>query len=515
MWIISELRKDALIMGGFLIGVILLMYLTMGRFDWSFFRYTMHIFIAIMSIITTMLMKNTVGKSTKNMFKFLAITYSYLAISVIIMLIIKSNYGLYTDKLYINFRLGIDIFEIVAILMAYTYLDKEFNQTQRNFIRLLFFWMMIYTFIMPKAFDASISHLKVLTCVIESIIMGLVLWIGYLNYSLIGKFDRRIIYRMYLFLGFKCSYHLATIFYINNLLHVGYFMLVFLRFMYTYYLVSAIFYERVMIPWHELVCKIKVTEEKLNDNENDRNSIINLSHELKTPINVIQSAADVLKLNVIRENDEELVKAIQSIKKTCYRATKLITHIIDNNKLAEGYLQPKYIACNFVMILENTIMSLVRYNPNWQILFDPKDEEINVYIDEELIQRSILNLIALLMGYQKIEPTLYIDLEVIDHQVELCIRSPYTTLPQNYIDKEETCYNSENINEMASFEFVKEVLKLHEAKIHFINTQQGELDVYIQLEHKPFLNHNEIQMIDYEENIDRLLGRIKMQYGDL
>ena len=415
MWLMNELKKDVLIMGGFLIGTILLMYLAMGRFDWSFFKYTMHIFIAIMSILTTMLMKNTVGKSTKNMFKFLAIIYSYLAISVVIMLIIKNNYGIYTDKLYINFRLGIDIFEIVGILMAYNYLDKEFNQAEKRFIRLLFFWMMIYTFIMPKTFNASINNLKLLTYFIESIIMGLILWVGYLNCYLIGKFDRRIIYRMYLFLGFKCSYHLATIFYINNSLRIGYFMLIFLRFMYTYYLVSAIFYERVMIPWHELVCKIKVTEEKLSDNENDRNSIINLSHELKTPINVIQSAADVLSLDVIRENDEELIKVIQSIKKTCYRATKLITHIIDNNKLAEGYLQPKYITCNFVMILENTIMSLVRYNPNWKILFDPREEEINVYIDEELIQRSILNLIALLMSYQKMEFAIYIDLEMIDH----------------------------------------------------------------------------------------------------
>ena len=88
-------------------------------------------------------------------------------------------------------------------------------------------------------------------------------------------------------------------------------------------------------------------------------------------------------------------------------------------------------------------------------------------------------------------------------------------LPQNYINEEETCYDSENINAMASFEFVKKVIRLHEAKLRLINTQQGEVEVYIQLEHKSFLNHNEIQMIDYEENIDRLLSRIKMQYGDL
>ncbi|WP_207646295.1 sensor histidine kinase [Cellulosilyticum sp. I15G10I2] len=510
----KEVKKDIGILGAFVIGVILLMYLVMGQLDFSFFKYTMNIFIAIMSIGATMLMKNSVGKSTNNTFKFLAIIYRYIAISIIILMMIRNHYGLEVDQLYINFRLGLDIFEISCLLAAYRYLDKEFNQTKVYFVRLLFFAMMIYTSIFSKLLDSSMEQLQLQIYFIEGMVIGLILWACHLNYHLVGKFDKKIIWRMYLFLGFKCSYHVVSIFYMNVTFPIDYFIIILLRFIYTYYLVAAIFYERVLFPWHELVQSIQVTKDQLDDNERDRNSIINLSHELKTPINVIQSAADILNLDFSKANDEALIKGVQHIKKVCYQATRLITQIIDNNKLAEGHLQPKYSAYNLVTVAENTAMALLRYNPEWHILFDTEEEEVKVYIDEELIQRTILNIIVLLMHYQKKEPTIYIDIKMTSNQAEISIRSPYTELPKYYCSDEENYYSSHNINEMASFEFINKVLKLHQAKLRLLYNQENETVVYIQLEHKPFLEESQIQVIDYEENIDMLLGRIKVQYAD-
>ena len=512
MWIIKEFKRDFFIISEFIIGITLLVCLVTGKFDLSFFKYMINMGIAIVSIGVSMLMTKTVGKSTNNQFKFLAVIYKYIAISVMIMLIIRNHHDISSDKLYLNLRLGIDVFEMIGILAAYRYLDKEFSQTEKIMVSLLFLGMLLYSFIISKILNISSKDYGTLIFFIQSVIIVLMAWAFYLNHYLTAKFDKIIVYRMYLFLGIKLVYHLLVGLFITGSLGSAYYVILFTRGIYIYYLVSAIFYERALLPWNELVKELKVTEEKLNDNENDRDSMINLSHELKTPINVIQSATDIL--NLTKDRNEELSRAIQRIKKTCYSATKLITNIIDNNRLVEGYLQPKLIACNLVIVLENCVIALMRYNPEWRILFDPQEEEINMLIDDELIQRGMLNLMTLLLSYQNAGNTVSVELRVSEAEVEICIKSPYTSLPEDYKEAEGEYYNCDNINEMASFEFAKKVFQIHEGRFYITNDCHKEVSFYIRLPHRPVLSHT-IQVLDYEENMDALLSRIKVQYADL
>ena len=320
---------------------------------------------------------------------------------------------------------------------------------------------------------------------------------------------------MYLFLGCKGLYQLADIFYLFTDSYMIGFVVVFLRFIYTYHLMICLFNESVLLPWQELLNKVKMTDQKLNDNQKDRHNIINLSHELKTPIHVIQSAADILSLDSTKEADSGFRMGLKQIKKICYQSTDLITNIIDNNKIDEGYVHPKYIHCNLVTLIDHIIIALDEYNSKWSIDFDPQQEEVYVCVDKELIQRSLLHLIALLIRHQKKDSAICIGLKILETRVSIEITSKTTLLPQNYTDEAQYVYSKENINELAALEFVKKVLGFYDEQLYLISNQNQGTTIYMSLHLSHSSGEEVTGFADYQENVNMLLSRIKIQYADL
>lgn len=515
MWIIKEIKRDILNVSVFLLGITMIMYLVMGEFDFYFLKYIMNMFIAVMSLGTIMLMRNSVGKNTNNIFKFLAISYRYIAILVIVIMMVRNHYGAYLSRAYIKVRMGTDLFEIMYIIMAYTYLKKEFHAVKTYSVTAVTFAIILCLFLTPRFMDYEREYLILMFYVMELFIIGLVIWTMYLNEYLVGIFDKRIPYRMYLFLGFKCIYHIVSICYIYNPSELIYSSLVFFRFIYTYQLMVCIFCERIALPWDTIMQKVRVTNRKLDDNEKDRTTIINLSHELKTPINVIQSATEVLVLDLNDEQEVEMKELIQEIRVNCYRSTKLITNIIDNNKLDEGYITPKYTGGNLIFMVQDILAALAQYNAKWSIQLDTKQEELYAEVDEELLQRSILNLIALLLSYQKSWCEVIIHLKRMQDKVIISLNSAATILPSTYTGEEEESYTKETINEIASFEFVKKVMELHGGQLYLISNEQSGTTIFMELKLMPAVNKSLIVHEACEENISLLLNRIKVQYADL
>ena len=67
----------------------------------------------------------------------------------------------------------------------------------------------------------------------------------------------------------------------------------------------------------------------------------NISHELKTPLNVIYSALQMCNLLIDNDSsykENDIHKYMQMIKQNCYRLIRLINNIIDITKIDSGYL---------------------------------------------------------------------------------------------------------------------------------------------------------------------------------
>ncbi|MCB2292595.1 hypothetical protein LGK95_03445 [Clostridium algoriphilum] len=71
--------------------------------------------------------------------------------------------------------------------------------------------------------------------------------------------------------------------------------------------------------------------------------LVNISHELKTPLNIIFSTAQLFNMycnsGSLDEKKDSIVKYIASLKLNSYRLSKLINNIVDLSKIEAGFFK--------------------------------------------------------------------------------------------------------------------------------------------------------------------------------
>jgi len=135
--------------------------------------------------------------------------------------------------------------------------------------------------------------------------------------------------------------------------------------------------------------------------------IANISHELKTPLNVILSASQLLDLycenGLLDEKKNSTVKCIDSIKLNTYRLSKLINNIIDLSKIEFGIFELNLSNNNIVEVVEEMVMAVTEFSQSkgLSIIFDTDIEEKIIACDPEKMDKIVLNLISNAIKFSK------------------------------------------------------------------------------------------------------------------
>lgn len=164
----------------------------------------------------------------------------------------------------------------------------------------------------------------------------------------------------------------------------------------------------------------------------------NISHELRTPINVIYSAIQ-LETNCIENlSAEQLVKYNDTIKKNCLRLIRIINNIIDITRIETGFFKPEFRIENIVALVEDITLSIVTYAEakKIKVVFDTEYEELYVSCDSNLIERIILNLLSNSVKYGKengsIEVYVY---KKNDYSVSISVKDDGIGIPEDMQQK--------------------------------------------------------------------------------
>ena len=147
----------------------------------------------------------------------------------------------------------------------------------------------------------------------------------------------------------------------------------------------------------------KVLEAYLEEEENKKEFFANISHELKTPINIIFAALQVNEIYLKENNIDGINKNRKIIKQNCLRLIRTINNFIDANKISEGYLTPDYKIHNIVELVEDLSIACNKYIQLSEntLTFDAYQEEIYVNCDKDMITRIILNILSNSVKYGK------------------------------------------------------------------------------------------------------------------
>lgn len=163
----------------------------------------------------------------------------------------------------------------------------------------------------------------------------------------------------------------------------------------------------------------------------------NLSHELRTPINVIYSALQLEDIYIKRNDISGIEKYNKIIKQNCNRLLRMCNNLIDITKIETGLFNPSMKSCNIVNIVESIVSSVVFYveSNSMDIVFDTSVEEIYVLCDPGLIERIILNLLSNSVKYGQKGGNICIDIRDKENEVSITVKDDGIGITEKDQDK--------------------------------------------------------------------------------
>ncbi len=162
----------------------------------------------------------------------------------------------------------------------------------------------------------------------------------------------------------------------------------------------------------------------------------NISHEFKTPVNVIYSTVQIQDLNLQKGNYGSILEFNKIIKKNCNRLIRLINNFIDSTKLENNKLEFNLKCVNIVAIVEDITISVINFakSKNINIIFDTEEEELYCDIDVEQLERIILNILSNAIKYNKVNGNIDVVVKDKNEEVHVEVSDTGIGIPKDKID---------------------------------------------------------------------------------
>lgn len=173
----------------------------------------------------------------------------------------------------------------------------------------------------------------------------------------------------------------------------------------------------------------KVLEEAIQMESLKNEFFANISHEFRTPLNIILGTMQLIQKNV--ENNKiswdsnlNLDSHINYIRQNSYRLLRLVNNLIDITCIDSGYYQLQLGNYNIVDIVENITLSVAQYTKDQglNLIFDTNCEEKIIACDPDKIERIVLNLLSNAIKYTDKNGYIFVDLQASDEKVKISVK---------------------------------------------------------------------------------------------
>ncbi|MGL5693358.1 MAG: sensor histidine kinase, partial [Peptostreptococcaceae bacterium] len=192
------------------------------------------------------------------------------------------------------------------------------------------------------------------------------------------------------------------------------------------------------------LCIVKdITESKSKEMEIEKlrlDFFTNLSHELRTPINLILSSLQVLELKKSDNKEEDYKfyrKYLKIIKQNGFRLLKLVNNLIDSTKLDSGSFSYNPKNMNIIKCVEDICLSVCDFakHNNIELIFDTDVEEKIISFDMDDLERILLNLISNAIKFSKEDGSILVSIDTSDlNEVKISVKDDGIGIPNDKLD---------------------------------------------------------------------------------
>lgn len=157
------------------------------------------------------------------------------------------------------------------------------------------------------------------------------------------------------------------------------------------------------------------------ENECKENFTLNITHDMRSHLNVIISALQYIEYNNLKIEHEK--KYMNMIKRNSYKILKLINNLIDTSKLQNNFFNLEKRNIDIVSMIEGTVECIERYSleKNIQLIFDTNKEECMVSVDPEAIDRIVMNLLSNAIKFSPINSEVFVYLNIDSNYINISV----------------------------------------------------------------------------------------------
>ena len=273
--------------------------------------------------------------------------------------------------------------------------------------------------------------------------------------------------------------------------------------------------------------ELKIKYKEIKEIEKAKSQFFaNLSHEIKTPINIIYSCIQLLEVN--KTNGEKALsdaynKYDNTLKQNCYRLLRLVNNLVDMTKIDSGYMKLIFINCEIVSLVEDITLSIIPYveSKNINIVFDTYIEELEIRCDPESMERVILNLLSNAIKFTNNDGNISVIVEADDKYVFIRVKDDGIGISKdiredifNRFVQEDKSLNRKNEGSGIGLALVKSLVELHDGEVYLEDVSEGS-EFVVKLPNikinEEVKNHSRV--IDVESK--PLVQKINIEFSDI
>jgi PAS domain S-box-containing protein len=254
----------------------------------------------------------------------------------------------------------------------------------------------------------------------------------------------------------------------------------------------------------------------------------NISHELRTPINVILGSIQLLQM-IPQECIEEKVsgkldKYVGYMKQNCYRLVRLVNNLIDATKIDAGYYDINLKNCDIVSIIEDITLSISMYanNKGISLTFDTDVEEKIMACDPDKIERIILNLLSNAIKFTRTEGSICVNIQDDNDNIIISIKDTGIGIPENKLDfiferfrQVNKTLIRDNEGSGIGLSLVKSLIELHDGRI-YVDSKLGEgSEFVIKLPVRVVSDDNNSHQKESDFLVESNIERVNIEFSDI
>lgn len=248
----------------------------------------------------------------------------------------------------------------------------------------------------------------------------------------------------------------------------------------------------------------------------------NISHDIKTPINVIYSAVQLQDMYLQADECDKIIVSNNVIKQNCLRLQKLLNDLLDITKIDANHFKPNLEFSNIICNIEHITQSVTSYIEHNEIaiIFDTNVEDKFVMTDLNFIERIMLNLISNAIKYGKPNGHVWVTLYDEGNHLIISVRDDGIGIPIDHISnifkrfhKTNQCSGNTISSNGIGLSLVKSMVKALDGTIFCLSTEGigSEFVIILPMESQEINDHD---YSEYATSLD-LSNSLNIELSDI